>query len=260
MHRLVISILLIVGIIFSVYLVLQNTSLFSKAAPDISPKSVTISNISDSSFTVSWVTDNETIGFVKYSEDLSLNKSAYDDRGEGSKARVTHFVVLKDLSPKQNYLFKISSAGQVFGLGQNNFEQQTAPVTEETPSLPILTFGKIKKKNNEIPKEAIVYLKLPNSTTLSTSTGDDGNYLITVTNARKIDLSSYIEVKDEDAGEVWVEGGTDGKLQSQQIKINNSQALADLTLEEPVIVTRSCKKGEGCAFSNAYWIKWLLKL
>ncbi len=259
MHRLIIIILLIVGIIFSVYLVLQNTSLFSKAAPDISPKKVTISNISDSSFTVSWVTDNPTIGFVKYSEDSSLNKSAYDERG-GSQARTTHFVVLKDLKEKQNYLFKISSGDQTFGDGQTNFKTTTAPVTDQTPPVPILTFGKLKKKNGEIPKEAIVFLKLPNSTTLSTSTSDDGNFLFTITNARKVDLSSYISAKDGDLAQIWAETGDNGNLKDQQIKISDKVSLADLILEEQINPTRSCKKGEGCAFNNAMFIKQLLKL
>lgn len=234
MHKIVV-VILIIGLVVAVSLVSQETSFFSKASPDISPKNVTVSNISDSGFTISWVTDKETIGFIKYSDDSSLNQTEVDVRDTSvPKLRTTHFVSLKNLSPKQNYFFKIVSADSLFGQGDKPYQQITAPVSEDTPPVPVLTFGKLKKKDGSVPKEAIVYLKLSNSTILSTSTGDDGNYLITVTNARNTDLSFYINAKDGDSAQIWVEAGESGNLQNTQIKISNTKALPDLILGEAV--------------------------
>lgn len=272
MSRLIIIIiLLIVGIIFSVYLVLQNTSLFSKAAPDISPKKVAISNISDSSFTVSWVTDKETIGFVKYSQGLSLNETAYDERDEadGAKARITHFIVLKNLSPQQKYYFKITSQDQIFGLEDQPYEQYTAPVSEQTPPVPVVTFGKIKNGDGEIPQEAIIFLKLPDSTTLSTYPSSDGNFLMTVTNARSMDLSAYVDVKDGDTATVWAEGGREGNLSDTEVLINTNKALDGLTLKKPISLIEEPAEnslgdfnGDGLinVFDYAIMIKRTLKL
>ena len=270
MHRLILVIFLIVGIIFSVYLVLQNTSLFSKASPDIAPKNVTVSNISDSSITLSWVTDKETIGFVKYAEDASLNQTEYDERDEnGPKMRNTHFVVLKNLTTQKKYYFKIVSQDQVFGDGEKPFEQLTASISEDTPPVPVLTFGKLKKIDGNIPKEAVIYLKLPNSTPITTYTEDEGNYLLTVTNARKADLSSYLEVKDGDEATIWADGGLDGSLSNTQIKINSSKAMEDLILEEPVNPAQVAEDNTLRDFNNdglinahdfAIMIKRILKL
>src|SRR5258708_4947124 len=97
MSRIVVFIILTVGLIFSVYLVSQKTSLFSKASVGISPKNITISNISDNSLTVSYVTDKEDIGIVKYSQSYAFENSAYDERDQGGspKLRNTHYVILK---------------------------------------------------------------------------------------------------------------------------------------------------------------------
>lgn len=226
MHRIIVFALLILGIIFSVYLVSQRVGFFSKASPDIFPKNVTFSNISDNGFTVSWVTDKPTIGFVKYSQDSSFNQTEDDERDKNDpKPRTTHFVVLKNLQPEKSYFLKI---------GEQSFQQTTAPVAEDTPPVPVLSYGKLKKQNGEIPQEVIVYLKLPYSTTLSTYTKDDGNWLITVTNARTADLSSHINVKNGDMAEVWLDDGIERGTKNKKIKISSSEELNDLILDEPL--------------------------
>jgi hypothetical protein len=59
-------ILLLAGIFAGVFL-LRNTQIFqSSASPNISPKEVRVGSISDTSATISWITDDSTEGFVSY--------------------------------------------------------------------------------------------------------------------------------------------------------------------------------------------------
>ncbi len=226
MSRIIVFVLLILGIIFSVYLVSQKTQFFSKASIDTTPKNITVSNISERGFTVSWVTDKPSIGIVRYAQDLAYNLTAYDERDQADpQPRGTHFVVLNNLLPQQSYNLKIE---------EQTLQQTTAMFSENTPPLPTLAFGKLKKGFSEVPQEAIIYLKLPGSTTLSTYITEDGNWLITVSNAKTADLSSYVNVKDGDMAEIWADGAK-GSLKNTQIKINSNESLDDLTLSEPVL-------------------------
>lgn len=226
MTKLILLTILILGIIFSVYLVSTRTDFFSKASVDISPKNITVSNISDSSFTLSWITEKPVIGFIKYSIDSSYNLAENDERDAGDpKPRITHFVVLKNLLPQQSYNLKIE---------EKTLQQSTGPVSENTPPLPFLVFGKLNTGSSEGTTEAIVYLKLPGSQTLSAYTAEDGNFLITASNAKTIDLSSYISVKDRDTAEIWADGAK-GSLKHTQIKINSNESIDNLTLGESVL-------------------------
>lgn len=199
-----------------------------------------------------------------------MNQTEVDVRdSNGPKSRTTHYINLKNLQASQKYYFKIASQDQLFGDRDKPFEQLTVAVSEETPKVPILTFGKIKKKNGKIPKEAILYFRLPNSTTLSTYIGDDGNWLITVTNARKDDLFSYADVKDGDSATVWAEGGLDGNLSNTQININSKKALEDLVLEKLINFTEESENNSLRDFNEdglinaldyATMIKRILKL
>lgn len=189
-------ILLIIAIPVSVYLIGQRTGFFGKASISDIPKQVQITNISDNSFTVSWITDKETSGFISFGDSEKLGNTALDDRDTGAEqARFTHYVTIKSLDPEKVYFFKINSTDK-------SYQQKTAPVTSDAPPVAQVIFGSVITKDGKIPKEAIIYLNFEDSTALSTFTRN-GNYLLTLNNARVKDLSTYISYKGGDKVKVY---------------------------------------------------------
>lgn len=232
LHKVIILILLIGGLLAGLYLLSQQTNLFPKAALLIVPQEVKISNISDNSFTVSWITpDKLTIGFVSYGTQ-ELSGSAADDRDtSGPQPRNTHHITLKNLTPQTSHLFKISSAGQVFDNNGQPYQVTTAPTTQDTPPLPQPLFGKVKTADEKPPQEAVVYVEIGEGTLLSSYTRADGNWLITLNNARVKDLSTYLNPQEGDRLTVTVQAGVEGFV-SKTTTLAKKNQLSSLTLNK----------------------------
>src|SRR3989304_5866495 len=72
--------ILVFGLAAGVLLVRNQNFFRLGASAEFAPKDVRISNITDSSATVSWITDRETSGFVKWGEGQdSLDKTELDE-------------------------------------------------------------------------------------------------------------------------------------------------------------------------------------
>src|SRR3990167_3047971 len=97
--------LLVIALPGGVYLATNQNSFFGIASPEEAPKEVKITNISDNSFSVSWVTpDKQNLGFLAYGNTEKLGKTTNDDRdASGTQPRYTHHVTLKNLLPSTLY-------------------------------------------------------------------------------------------------------------------------------------------------------------
>ena len=82
---------------------------WSKAASfDLYPEDVRISNLSDSSFVISWITEKPVTGFVKIND-----KKIFDSRDNNSPLGIykVHYVEVKNLEIKEEIAYTIVSAG-----------------------------------------------------------------------------------------------------------------------------------------------------
>lgn len=204
---------LIAGLAAGVLLV-QNRQFFGlRASPEISPRDIRITNITDSSFTVSWTTDKQTLGFVKWGEEnVSINKATASDK---DVAGFTHSVTISELSPNTSYFFKIASSGKEF---DNNgiAWQTTTGTTLAPPSESNLIFGTILTPGNLPAENALVYVSIGGGSMLSATTGQDGSWIIALSNARSQDLTSYVNINEASTlAEISVQAGPLGVASAQ---------------------------------------------
>lgn len=141
----IIVILLLVAVVpLSYFLLKNNTESRIKADVNNTPREVEITNLGDSSFTVTWYTDNKTVGKVKIVEDT---KVFYDDRDSpttaDSKKRNTHIVSIKSLSSLKEYPFLILSEDVEYKNGSANYTTKTLS-TKKTLSSPKPVYGSLK--------------------------------------------------------------------------------------------------------------------
>lgn len=225
-------ILLIGGLIAAVFLVNQKTNLFSFASPLTIPQNISISNLSDNSFAISWVTPQKaTIGFVNYGQSDSLGNTVIDDRDRSAPSpRFTHHVTINNLSPATAYYYKISSAGDTFGDREKAFIQTTAPIVNTTPPLPEPLVGSVKTKAGKAAEEGLVLIAFGEGTLLSTYTRTDGNWLVTLNNARTKNLDDYLLSQKGDPLVVYIDTGPEGSVKVDT-KIGDEAALNNLILE-----------------------------
>lgn len=194
-ERLKIPTLLGVGIITSVtvigvFLVLREQFLNLQISPNMIPKHITVSNITESSATISWETIEPTRSSVSYNLSSSQEKTTIDERDLKEPGLYnTHIVNLADLLPDTDYSFRIS--------GKNKFET----LTFKTAPKPVLqnTFGPVVGSvidGDQLLKEGIVYLTVSGAVIQSASIKNEGNFLIPLNSIRKTDLSDIYFLTD----------------------------------------------------------------
>lgn len=204
---------LIVGLVMGVFLVLQRQILTSRANQSFLPKNVTVANISDTSFSIFWQTDQPTIGFVQAGPTSSLEGSYLDERdGQSPKLHSLHFVTLTNLKPNTLYYYQIRS-------GSNLYPKATPPTTKTAPTLevgekyqPIM--GVILAPNKK-GTEALVILDLPEAQKLATITKAASNFVLPLTGIRTSSLDQPFFIPEETAATLAISNGST----TSQVKI-----------------------------------------
>lgn len=150
------------------------------ASPDIIPQDIRISNISDSSFAVSWITVKKTPGTVK-----TENETFFDIRDLGSvpKEYKTHYVELKNLQPEQEVAFEIFSGGK-------SFPQEKVTLAKKIePGLVLPINGKINSAGGTPTSGAIFYIEMDNAALWSYFVYNQENWVIPLAYITTADLS-----------------------------------------------------------------------
>ena len=167
----------------------------TKAATANVPKNVQISNISDSSFTVSYTTDEKVFGTIVYGKDKKLGGVGMDDRDQiigKPVAHRAHHITIQGVNPSTTYYFSIASGDETFMNDKDFYHVTTAPPSLDKPTSQPPLAGKASLDDGSIPTEAIAYVKTDSSQLLSAVLKPDGSYLIPLNSMRKVDFSAYI--------------------------------------------------------------------
>jgi hypothetical protein len=195
--------ILLAGVITGVFLINSKQIFKLSADIDATPKNVRLTNITDSSFTVTWTTDIESNGFIKWGKgEFSLSKVALE---EGTDKSFVHSVNVMGADSNSNVLFKISFNGKDYDNEGIPWQTKTLSV-KNSSGTSLIASGTILKSDASTPAKALVYLTI-NGSVLSTLTSDEGNYIIPI--------STYINnITDNTAIEISVQGGLLGSSQS----------------------------------------------
>ena len=198
-----------------------------------------ISNLRDTSVTLSWTTEEATTGYVYFASGSSANnrgeeRVAYDSRGADTSS-TTHVVVLTNIKPETTYHFEIISGQEVVERGSFS----SAPSLESVPQSDTV-YGRVYQADGETPAAgALVYLTL-RDTDGEGSTGEAALLLATVDafgywqanlgNARTSDLrDSFNYSASGEALLIEVQGeGT----ASQTVDTANDSQAPDMILSE----------------------------
>lgn len=217
-------ILIVVGLGITTYLVKQGGLFSIRAGPGHEPKDVRISNVTDTSFTVSYLTEDSVTGVLNFGDSTALGQSALDDRDQNSGKISTHKlhnITVRNLDPEKTYYFSIISSQDTYLNNSNPFEVTTANVIEDTPLEQNPMSGKLILPGGKPPSEAIVYLTTQDSQIISTLTRNDGTFLLPLNSLRTSDLSSYFTLKEGKILKLLAIGGgliSNVTLFSQQIE------------------------------------------
>ena len=179
---------------------------------------VRVTNVRDTSFTVSWLADVETVSEVRYGTDpANLNQTAYDDRGAGTSDD-THHVTLQGLTPETTYYFDVVSGSTTDDNGGAHYSVTTGPLVD-LPTVDTIYGQVFKEDGTTLAEGTIVYITLRDAdggdssgeaAPLSALVDSSGYWYTNLGNARTADLSGYFDYTDGDWVLLKAQGAADG--------------------------------------------------
>jgi len=219
--------LLIAGIVAGIFLV-KNSQIFRLgASPNSAPQDVRISNISDISFTVSWTTDKATTGVVKWGKSAdSLDQPVND---ELPNPGFVHSTTVKPLSPQTAYYFEIYTGSQENNNNGVPWQVTTGPVLGQPAESDIVS-GTVITSTGEPVKNSLVYITVGGGSLISTTTSQNGSWLVPISSSRGKDLTSLTTIDDtQTLIEISVNAGPDG-ISTAQIYPESAKPMPPMVL------------------------------
>lgn len=181
-----------------------------RAAPQTTPKNVKITNITESTLTVSFLTDEPTTSFVKYGTSAtSLNNREADDRDQLSGnvgTYNTHHITIRNLQADTTYFFTL-------GTGSNSlFDNSGKPYTIKTgpkvgsQSTAQTIYGTVLTKDSNPAEGSVVYVTVDKGGELSTLVRSSGTWAIPLSQLRSPNGGNAPEFSSNTLMQVFVQG------------------------------------------------------
>lgn len=204
-------VLLLVGTFLGVFLINSRQIFRLGAEGETSPKDIRISNATDTSLTISWVTDVESVGFVVW----GISESGVDSiENESDQKSFTHSVTIDGLKPETKYFYKINSDGSLVDNKGIPWQTKTGASLGLNKSS-VLISGSILTATGQPVKKALVYANV-GGYLFSTLSSDTGNYVFQLANTRTSDLTSYSVINQaQTLVEIFVQAGSLGVTSAQ---------------------------------------------
>lgn len=216
-------------------LVVNNTntnSFLPRAAPESEPKDVKITNVSDTTFTVSWTTDTKTTGFIQYgTSSLSLTATAQDDRnqitGESSLYK-THHITVRSLRPNTTYFFKIGTGNkELYDNSGRPYETKTVgPISGSAQTI----YGEVVTMDNMPANGAILYVSADNLSPLSVLSQSTGSFVLPLSQARSKNLQQAATLTPTERLTLFVVSPSDASTSLITVKLSDAQPIPEIVL------------------------------
>lgn len=215
----------ILGLFGSFFLVLRQVDFSGQSAPGEVPQQVKLTNLTQNSASISWVTNDQVSAAVEYGlrSDLESSLSTFDDRGGNITSKI-HHVTLKNLKPGSAYYFHLTS-------GSSTFDNQGKPYVFSTPQHYSVTPLPPAIIKGRFGKEALVYFSFRNSLPVSSLTDEKGFFLLTINNALSSDQIGFHSVQKGEKGYLLFQ---DAKAsETQEVIITGEETMFEKQADTP---------------------------
>lgn len=194
--------LLVVGLAVAATLFGQGTGIFlPRASPETTPKNIRVSNVSDDGFYVSFYTDSEVPGFVKYGTEKNKYTQVGDERDQltGAVGNYNlHYIRVKGLQPSTTYYYVLGTgSGALFDDNGEPFVIKTAARSGTQPKVSN-AYGTLKTESGLPAEGAVVFVTAPGAGTQSALVRNTGSWAVSLSNARTKDGASYAPIAEGD--------------------------------------------------------------
>ena len=233
-------IILVVALISGTLLIGKGGGVFApRASEETTPKNVKITNINDTSFTISFLTDMKVAGFVKYGTDAgSLKSQASDDRDQitGTIGEFQiHHITIRGLQQATTYYYLIGTgSGSTFDDNGQPFKIKTA-TRNGSPAAAKTIYGSVTTESGAPAQGSIVYVEVKGAGIMSSQVKSSGSWAIPLSNARTIDGSAYATISDQNDVMINVQGPLVSQKASFVTTVEHSQPVPGIAFGQNAV-------------------------
>lgn len=252
-----------------------------RASASTKPSAVIATNVSDTGFTVTWLTTDPTTGAVTLISPKQKEQTFFDERDLSARPTgattsfptagrklgkfVTHSIAIKNLQPNTDYFFKVLSNSKPYLNNDKPYQVRTAPILRSSPNNLEPAYGTVTVATGQPAGGAIVFLTLEGGQTLSSLVNPSGSWLIPLNLARSEDLSQYFPLTERVTENILVRSTSGGAsavtdtlndspvptivigktydFRKQQAQKSNNKDLAEKKLSSPAILGKETSQG-----------------
>lgn len=233
------ALIVLIGIIgTSTYLIQKGVFYVGKAAPDTQPQNLSISNITDSSFTVVFTTSGQTDSVIAMSNASTGNSITFDDRDKKSGAHnkyFSHHISVPNLSSNTTYAFKLIVGGKDYQ--SSAYSVKTGQPIANPPFAQNPLFGKVLLPDGSIATDSIVTAITEDSQIISAITDNKGEFILPTNSLRNKAIIDYVKLNNNSSFTITVFR----QLMSATVKTTFSiaQNLPPITLLQQYVFTQT---------------------
>ncbi|MBP7700840.1 fibronectin type III domain-containing protein [Candidatus Woesebacteria bacterium] len=235
-------VVLVVALISGTLLIGKGGGVFApRASVETTPKNVKVTNVHDTSFTISFLTDDLVAGFVKYgTEANSLNSQASDDRDQitGTVGEFQiHHITIRGLQEDTTYFYLLGTgSGSTFDDNGEPFKIKTAK-RNGVPAAAKTIYGSVTTETGAPAEGSVVYVDVKGAGTMSSQVKASGSWAIPLSNARTTDGSAYAQILDEDNVIINVQGPLSSQKSFFATTVALSQPVEGITLGKDTVAS-----------------------
>jgi len=221
--------------------VILSALIFTSSLP---PDELKISNITENSLSISWISQKSVRQKVYYSA-KPLNpllvllakilplKIDFIIDDFGSISSTIHHVTLKNLEPETQYYFAITNGLLIYAQDKSRKALLTVKTTSNLNGIPqpFPCYGTVESFSEDLPfSPIVVYVSGKDSSLISAYTNSAGNFSLDLANLRTADLSQTLNLNQNANLILEVQGGKWGK-NSQPLYLNSCQPTQTISLK-----------------------------
>lgn len=205
-----------------------------RATAETTPEKIKVTNVTDNSFTVSFVTSGKTTGFIKYgAEEKSTKSQASDDRDQlsGSIGEFNvHHITVRGLEANTPYYYLLGTGSR--NTFDNNGQAFKVTTTKRSgaPSAAKTAYGNVLSETGSPAEGSVVYITIDGVGEMSSLVKNSGSWAIPLSNARASDGSGYATITDDLTMLISVQGPAASSTSSLSTTIAQSQPVPSMTL------------------------------
>lgn len=228
---------LIISLVAGVFLFGNGTGVFApRATPQTTPRNPKVTNVTDTSFTVSFFTDEATAGFVRYgTSETDLRNQASDERdliSSNTGQFQWHHIPVRGLSPNTSYFYVLGTGTRArFDNNGTPFTVRTAATPVGSPPLNKTVYGAVFTEAGIPADGSIIYAARDGMGELSSlAKGSGGQWVVALANAYNTDGSGYADLTEDDNLNFLIQGNDPTKASIFTLPITQAQPAPDVTL------------------------------